>query len=248
MISKIVETRDVKKVVNLIKTAGRNVETNMSLPQIIDLMNLAVMKMESTFLNNSEIFTIYGSRVTGRGAMWYTAEYGKDIYYYVLYEQSIKDAKAFIAMNTRADGILEIPKGFNYKIIDKYSPPVFGQEEYYETIDEGIIKKDPRPEPVEDPKDKPIEIPNFSNKRLSELQQFADNNDLTLALEQIEKVSDDTGLIGNTYVLDNNAGIFLNSGDTLNATVVKYVSEESEKLPEDENGDQDSSQNEKPNN
>ena len=73
----------------------------------------------------------------------------------------------------------------------------------------------------------------FSGSILSELQQFADNNELILALEQSEQVSEDTGLIGNTYVVDNNAGIFLNSGDTLNAKVVKYVKEASEVLPED---------------
>ena len=238
MLSKVIETRDVNKVVNLIKATGQNVETNMSLPQLIDLMNLGIMKMESTFLNNSEIFTIYGSRVTGRGAMWYSAEYGQEIYYYILYDGSINDAKAFISMNTRADGILEIPTGFNYKITDEYTPPIFGLDEYYETIDEGIINSDPRPEP-EEPDDTPIgtvgdiEIIDFSGSILSELQQFADNNELILVLEQSEQVSEDTGLIGNTYVVDNNAGIFLNSGDTLNAKVVKYVKEASEVLPED---------------
>ncbi len=140
LITAIAETRDVNTLVNLVKATGKNVETNLSVTQLIDLMNLALARMdESSVLNASDIVTIYGNRVTGQGAMMYSPDYGFDLYYYVPYEGSIRDARALIDMNMRADGIMEIPTGFNYSVNDEYRPPTFGEEFYDEGVDPNIF-------------------------------------------------------------------------------------------------------------
>lgn len=250
LLSTVIETRDVNKLINLIKATGRNVETNMSLSQLIDLMNLGIAKMESTFLNNAEIFTIYGNRVTGRGVLIYNPDYDLDIYYYVLYNGSISDTKDFIAMNLRSDGILEIPQGFNYNYNIGFIPPVFTIEEYYEAIDSDVNLNVPRPEPEEEEEEeeneeeteeKPIEqgtimVENFAGKPLSELKAFADENGFYLEEKIVEKITnkkDEANLHDKLFVFEHKVG-FLNEGDTLHVTITKwkYVKDEETTDPE----------------
>lgn len=256
LLSKVIETRDVNKVINLIKATGKNVETNLSLSQLIDLMKLGIVKMESTYLNNAEIFTIYGNRITGRGELMYSAEYNMELYYYILYNGSITDAKDFIAMNTRSDGILEIPRGFNYKYTDEYLPPVFGEEEYYEQIDDDIIINDqPQWEPEEEEEEEVIEEPvepkgeievkSFSGLRLNDLVSFLDSNSVYYNIVNIEeKFTDDQDLIGKKYVINNNPGYY-SEGDTVSVSITEYketVTVEPEEPEVDPNPENESSE------
>lgn len=255
MLNKVMETRDVNKVVNLIKATGRNVETNISLKQIIDLMDMGIKKMEASYLNSSEIFTLYGSRITGASQMWYTPEYGIDIYYYVPYEGSIKDAQEFIGMNLRTDNITDIPLGFNYKISEDYKPPVFDQEIYDEDVNKNPYEgmEPPQEEPEEDPNleegqdgefedndaseneesesvDQEIEVESFSGSRLDVLTTFLDVNNLQYEIVSVvEKVAkaDEQNLIGLSFVVENTSGT-LTSKDLIQISISKYVSEKSE--------------------
>ena len=176
LLSKVIETRDVNKLVNLVKATGKNVETNISLSQLIDLMNIGIAKMESTFLNNSEIFTIYGNRITGRGEMIYSPDYGMEIYYYVLYKGSIQDTQDFIAMNTRADGILEIPQGFNYSYKEGFTPPQFGKLEYYEDIDEDILEQQENNRPQKELVDKTVLQEKINNLKSLDEDLYTENS------------------------------------------------------------------------
>lgn len=260
ILNKVVETRDVNKVVNLIKATGRNVETNISLNQLIDLMDMGIKKMESTYLNSSEIFTLYGSRITGASQMWYTPEYGIEIYYYVPYEGSIQDAQEFINMNLRKDKITDIPLGFNYKISEDYKPPVFDQEIYDEDVNKNPYEGLEPPKEVEEdnleevPEINPegeneevneddqtegesevvvekVSLRSYSNERLDNLVAFLESNNLKYEIVSIaEKVvkADEENLIGLSFVVDNSVGEFT-SKDLIEISIVKYVSDNSEK-------------------
>ncbi|NLC54967.1 MAG: hypothetical protein GX769_03700 [Erysipelothrix sp.] len=239
LLTTVIETRDVTKLINLIKATGRNVETNMSLSQLIDLMNLGIVKMESTFLNNADIFTIYGSRITGRGALIYNQDFEKEIYYYILYNGSINDIKDLITMNLRSDGILEVPKGFNYNYNQGFIPPVFSQLEYYEAIDSDIDLNVPRPQPEEvepEPEDDDfiekepeeiggIKVEDFSNRAFAQLKAYADEQGLVIVVDSIVKKKTADPLYNKPdqqFVKDNQAGIFLNKGDNLYVIITEY--------------------------
>lgn len=247
LISTIMETRDVNTLINLVKAAGRNIETNMALSQMIDLMNLGINRMNSSYLNNADIFSIYGNRLSGRGVMIYSPDYNMDLWYLLLYNGSIADSKDFIAMNMRSDGILEIPKGFNYDFNSEYIPPNFTLEYYYEDIDSDINLDVPRPDSDEEPINEPddenmIEVVGYQGKKLSELQAYADEMGFLLELNIVEKETDNELFKDVTdedmlrFVFDYEEGIKLNQGDVLPVTVTqwKYIDQTSQNQQEDD--------------
>lgn len=250
LISKLAETRDVNKLMSVIEAAGKNIETNLSVSQLIDLMNLALVRMDSTYLNSSEIVTIYGNRITGHSQMRYSPDYGFDLYYYIPYKGSIEDAKALIAMNTRADGILEIPKGFNYSAKDEYEAPVFGKLEYYESFDDSIFTSRPEDSKNKDDEDDRKEIDNNGEVILVELYgktieeanaYLAQHNFSSKVVEEIITETDDQSLIGKTFVRSNTAGDLLNNyNKVIDLKVEKYIAKENEvEVPDPEESEDD---------
>lgn len=232
LISTIAETRDVNTLTNIVRATGKNVETNLSITQLIDLMNLALARMDNTFLNSSDIVTIYGNRVTGQSTMMYSPDYGFDLYYYVLYNGSIADAKKLIDMNMRADGIMDIPKGFNYSAKDEYQPPVFGQEFYDEGIDPNIFTNARPPEEVEDPVDNEedsgrVVLKQLNGLTLDEATAYLSQYGFSWDVIYEDEVNNE--LAGINIVLSDTEGIVMDKNNNhISLRVKRYIKEEVE--------------------
>ncbi len=229
LISTIAETRDVNTLLNIVKAAGKNLDTNFSITQLIDLMNLALNRMEATFLNSSDIVTIYGSRITGHSAMIYSPDYGFDLYYYVPYKGSIIDARNLIAMNMREDGVLEIPKGFNYSAKDEYTPPTFTKDIYNERVDESIFTNAPQ-RPSDDENEDNVVLEEMKGWTIERAEQYLSNLGFEFTINEVfEEVTEDQNKIGVTLVASSTAGIEMNEeNNVIRLNVIKYIAEKTE--------------------
>lgn len=237
LISTIAETRDVNTLLNIVKAAGKNLDTNFSITQLIDLMNLALNRMEATFLNSSDIVTIYGSRITGHSAMIFSPDYGFDLYYYVPYKGSIIDARNLIAMNMREDGVLEIPKGFNYSAKDEYTPPTFTKEIYNERVDESIFSNAPqRPSDDEGDDSDNVVLEEMKGWTLERADKYLSDLGFEYTInETFEEVTEDQSKIGVTVVASSTGGIEMNeTNNVIRLNVIKYIAEKTEEPVIDE--------------
>lgn len=249
LISTIAETRDVNTLMNLVRATGKNVETNLSVAQLIDLMNLALARMDSTFLNSSDIVTIYGNRISGQSEMRYSPEYGFEIYYYVPYNGSIADTRKMIDMNMRADGNMDIPKGFNYSAKNEYQPPVFSFEFYDEGIDPGVFINTQPPEQVdpnepEEPIDDngAVDLIEMNGMLMSEAESYLSKLGFEYVLSEVIEVPTLNKLEnGEVRVASYTTGVTLdNDHRVVHLKFVKYVySEQPPVIPDPNEDDQE---------
>lgn len=238
LISTIAETRDINTLKNIVAATGNNVETNLSVSQLIGLMNLAINRMESTYLSATDIVTVYGSRISGQGVMNYSPDYGFDLYYYIPYRSSIADVKKLISMNMREDGILEIPTAFNYSVQDEYVAPVFSSDIYNEEVDQSIFtgKRPPVDTPSVPEANDDVIIKELRGKSLDEAASYLASYDFTYVInEEIEETTNNPSRDGNRIVTSTTGGITMNPEHSvirLNVIRYKYVAEEEEEEPD----------------
>lgn len=132
LISSVLNMRSIDKAVAVFNAAGDNISTNMSLNQMIDLLSLGISKMNSSYVNNANLFNIYGSRVTGYDSNTYDEGMGLVLWIYKPYQGAINDAHDFINRNLRINVEPKIPDTFSYDVTWGWNGPVFNQETYNE--------------------------------------------------------------------------------------------------------------------
>lgn len=222
LISSIAETRDINVLLNIIKATSNNVETNMSVSQLTSLMNLAINRMESTYLGAKDIMTIYGSRITGQSTMHYSPDFDFDLYYYVPYKGSIADNKKLISMNMREDGLLEIPKAFSYSAKEEYSAPVFTSDFYYEAIDTSIFGDAKRPETSDEEKE--VTLIELKGKTIEEAGAYLEEHGFTYTVVAEDIVITDKDYLDGVVIVDSvTEGIVMDEENShINLKVIKY--------------------------
>ncbi len=136
MISKMLEMRDVNKILAVIEAAGENVRTNFNAQQITQLINFGLKSMSSTYegktMGVSGLFKITNSRLTGYASWDYNDTVQLPLWIYCLYNGSIEDNKAIIQRNLWQDTTLKNAFSADYDTYYPYYDDFVVKEHYNE--------------------------------------------------------------------------------------------------------------------
>ncbi|MDR1795180.1 MAG: LCP family protein [Erysipelotrichaceae bacterium] len=211
LIRQIIKMRSPTKAVEVFNAAGKNIETNMSMDQMLSLLSLGIQTMELTTIDSTVVFTMYSSRVIGYDSWHY--DYGMELplWIYKPYAGSIADNAAFIKNNLRVDKTLEYPGNFRY-----YAPwggfdIIYFPSSYNETQ-------------VHD--DLPDFMPTMIGWNLADAQAWASARGITLVVKPIKQ--GDPGFnanLGNNYIIDQSEkyGRLTSKFSTLTVSVIKFT-------------------------
>jgi polyisoprenyl-teichoic acid--peptidoglycan teichoic acid transferase len=171
MISKLKDVRSVDTVNKLIDTISNNLETNMSVNEILSLYNIA--KSVISISNNMPIEQVFGmQRLYISGYDLYVTDYSLitkqgsklKLYNYVPYQGSIEDIKRAMEINL---GIISIPemKYFNFSALLPYKEVIIGKNNYSEA--------------------KLSLVPDFISKREDLAREWSDKNGIAMEINYI---------------------------------------------------------------
>ena len=124
MVKKMLEMRDVDKILSVIEAAGDNVKTNFDLNQMTQLINFGIKAINTTYEGKitgvNGIFNIINTRVTGYSSSTYNDSLELNLWIYKLYKGSIADNKAVILRNIWKDDTLRADYSGEYDTLYPY--------------------------------------------------------------------------------------------------------------------------------
>lgn len=110
MAEKMLNTKDLNKIIDVIEAAGDNIKTNFSLDQISQLINFGIKMLNSTYEGRVDgvdgIFKFYNTRVTGYESWTYNEQLSLPLWIYIPFKGSIADNKAVIDRNLQVNTTL----------------------------------------------------------------------------------------------------------------------------------------------
>ena len=130
VIAKILETRDINVVTNILKTCGNNLSTNLSMQQITQLFNYLIKIENNTALPLSQVIDMQNARLTGYSSWYYNYSAHLPLWIYKLYDGSIAEAKQHIE---------DIMNGYDKNAAQKPSAKFFtyypySRQDFYHTV------------------------------------------------------------------------------------------------------------------
>ena len=130
VLEKILETRDINVVTDILKTCGDNLSTNLSIQQITKLFNYLMNVENNTTLPIFNVIDMQNARLTGYSSWYYNYSAHLPLWIYKLYNGSIKEAKAHIKdiMNGYDANAVQVP---NTKFFTHY---IYSREPFYHTV------------------------------------------------------------------------------------------------------------------
>lgn len=148
ILEKILETKNINTVTNIIKTCGDNLSTNLSFQQITKLFSYLLNIENNTNLSLFDLIDIQNARLTGYSSWYYNYSAHLPLWIYKLYDGSVKEAKDHIKdiMNGYDAGRDQVPntKFFTYYPYErpKFYHTVFNEVQvneempaYYKTLE-----------------------------------------------------------------------------------------------------------------
>lgn len=131
MAEKMLNTKDINQILDVIEKAGDNIKTNFSLNQMSQLINFGIKMLNSTYEGKVDgvngIFKFYNSRVTGYASWTYNESLSLPLWIYVPFKGSIADNKDLINRNLQ----------INAKLRNNYAADF---DTYYPYYDEFSVK------------------------------------------------------------------------------------------------------------
>ncbi|MBR0462279.1 MAG: LCP family protein [Erysipelotrichaceae bacterium] len=119
----LIELRDVNKALDVMKAAGDNMSTNLSLSQLTGIFNYLVNSKNYTGLPTFKTIDIRNVRITGYASWTYNYPMRLPLWIYKLYKGSIQEAK---------DNIADVLNKYNYSEIEQLGyMKFFAQYPYY---------------------------------------------------------------------------------------------------------------------
>lgn len=116
VLEKILQTKDINTVTNIIKTCGNNLSTNLSIQQITKLFSYLLSIDNNTSFPLFDIIDMQNARVTGYSSWYYNYSAHLPLWIYKLYDGSVKEAK---------DHIKDIMNGYDAKCEQKPNTKFF---------------------------------------------------------------------------------------------------------------------------
>lgn len=173
IITKTLELRDVNKALNVLEAAGNNIETNMSLNDMITIFNTLTKAISRTNVSEAYIVDIIGSQVMGYSSMTYNEPLELPLYIVIPYQGSIADNKALLDGNLMVDTTLPEQVKMNFD-----ANSVFFSIDYFaKTYNE-----------VEVHEKLPDIVPHIANNdwTLSEVLTWAQSRNISIVQDKIE--------------------------------------------------------------
>jgi LCP family protein required for cell wall assembly len=99
IINRMLETRDINRAVDVLRAAGNNVKTNMSLDQMMTLFDYLNKSISLINIDPSYLMTIQNSRIMGYPSYFYNEALQLPLWILRPYEGSIADNQRFIRRN-----------------------------------------------------------------------------------------------------------------------------------------------------
>lgn len=172
LIDEMLQLNDINKMLNVLNAAGNNIATNMSVSQITELATFALNVYNTNYDQNSYIFDIQSSRVTGYASWTYNMRSEQRLWIYRLYNGSIKDNVDIIKNNLEITKNLEYPSGMNALIFAIWRDSKSTPEYYNETQ-------------IHDPM--PAFVENFIGKNVSDMVSWANTNGVSLDITYLSE-------------------------------------------------------------
>lgn len=131
-ISKLMDTKDITKLVSVIDAAGKNVKTNIPLSQMTNLAQYMITKMNNSAIDSSYLLQIKNSRISGYFSWDYNEQLELPLSIYKPYQSALNDAKKLIFDNLEKEYTPNNQKSFTFNIESPYATPIYVKEYYSE--------------------------------------------------------------------------------------------------------------------
>ncbi len=132
IIAKIMETKDITTLLNVVDAAGSNIKTNISLNDLTQLGQFLIKQMSSTTIDSQYLLQMKSSRVTGYFSWMYSDTFQLPLSIYKAWEGSIEFNKNLIYQNLMIDYQINDQKIFSFNIESPYATPDYIIEWYDE--------------------------------------------------------------------------------------------------------------------
>ncbi len=212
ILNKVKGYTSINKIEELLKIVSKNLDTNMSEKTIFSFYNIAKDVMISS--SNSDILSIQRLEIVGWGQTIYDETSKLQLWNYVPNKRSTEDVKEAIKINLGLKKH-ELIKTFTYSWKEEYTQKIPGKGPYsiYTTYD---LLKD------------------FTNMNITDVELWAEKNDITLVIEEVEKVGYKNGTVVNQEYPVNKR-LDLIPDRTLKIEVVKNKDTKIDCLKDEEN-------------
>ena len=205
ILRKIMRTRDINTLLNVMDAAGDNIQTNMSLQQMTGFMNYVLQKANRYYDQEhvEKIILMQGSRVTGYSSGLWDEGLQMSLYIYRLWQGSLADTAKAIIRNTDMTSTIAHDPALQWSVNWDFYYPQISAEVYNETIIASDV---------------PTTIGNYVGRNIGTLQSFCNAQGIPLSITYVQDASKAEGTVVSQSVP---AGTSIGSITGISATVVQ---------------------------
>lgn len=205
ILRKIMRTRDINTLLNVMDAAGDNIQTNMSLQQMTGFMNYVLQKANRYYDQEhvEKIILMQGSRVTGYSSGLWDEGLQMSLYIYRLWQGSLADTAKAIIRNTDMTSPINHDPALQWSVNWDFYYPQISAEVYNETIIASDV---------------PTTIGNYVGRNIGTLQSFCNAQGIPLSITYVQDASKAEGTVVSQSVP---AGTSIGSITGISATVVQ---------------------------
>ena len=205
ILRKIMRTRDINTLLNVMDAAGENIQTNMTLSQMTGFMSYALQKANRYYDQDhvEKVIQLQGSRVTGYSSGLWDDGLQMSLYIYRLWQGSLADTKKAILRNIDMESPIDQSASLQWSVNWDFYVPTISAETYNETIV---------------PSTAPTTLGNYVGRALGSIQSFCSAQGIPLSVSYVTDASQADGIITSQSVA---AGTPISSITGITVTVVQ---------------------------
>ena len=205
ILRKIMRTRDINTLLDVMDAAGENIQTNMTISQMTGFMSYALQKANRYYDQEhvEKVIKLQGSRVTGYSSGLWDDGLQMSLYIYRLWQGSLADTKKAIDRNIDMTSPITQSPSLQWSVNWDFEVPVISAEVYSETIV---------------PSTAPTTLGNYVGRSLGSLQSFCNAQGIPLSVSYVADASQADGIIISQSV---GAGTPISSISGISVTVVQ---------------------------
>ncbi len=182
ILRKIMRTRDINTLLDVMDAAGENIQTNMSLSQMTGFMSYALQKANRYYDQEhvEKIMQLQHSRVTGYSSGLWDDGLQMSLYIYRLWQGSLADTKKAIDRNIDMTSVIDQSPTLQWSVNWDFYVPTISAEVYSEAIV---------------PSTAPSTLGNYVGRGLGSIQSFCNAQGIALSVNYVADSSQADGTI-----------------------------------------------------
>jgi LCP family protein required for cell wall assembly len=172
ILDKIKSNGNLQTIYNLLDVVSNSMETNMSTSEILSLYNIGkdVIAKSSSSSSITDIIGMQRLYLSGKDAYIIDSLTGMNLYFYVLYNESLNDVIDAMKINLELKEP-ELIKEFSFDVDEEYTSTVIGQMDYGTTINYTASSSTAKVDNEEESSQ--VKVPNFVGLTYSEAKEKA---------------------------------------------------------------------------